>query len=255
MIRIVLVRHGETEWNKAHRLQGRSDIPLAESGTLQAQITGGFVRAQTPQQGYVSSLLRTQQTFTQFGLDLQPSIRPDLAEQDLGEWEGGYAAEIRSRFPEQFEAWRAGTFTPAGGESYQQLVTRMRGAFFDMVRRTADISPSASADLSFDVRTAVAVSHGAALRVLFEGLQLIDRHQFIPLTPAAVSVIDIPLHRGPVSSSLPGGGLQDGHDLDAESALIRSLTDEQITELCRLRLINLSPELLNPASTDTVAIG
>jgi glucosyl-3-phosphoglycerate phosphatase len=255
MIRIVLVRHGETEWNKAHRLQGRSDIPLAESGVRQAQITGGFVRAQNPQQGYVSSLVRTHQTFAQFGLDLEPNMRPDLAEQDLGEWEGGYAAEIRNRFPDQFEGWRAGTFTPADGESYHELVSRMRGAFFDIVRRTADATPSASTDLSFDVRTAAAVSHGAALRVLFEGLKLIDRHQFIPLTPAAVSVIDIPLHRGPVSSSLPRGGLSDAEDHEAESALIRSLTDEQITDLCRLRLINLSPELLNPVVTDTVAIG
>lgn len=255
MIRIVLVRHGETDWNKAHRLQGRSDIPLADSGARQAQITGGFVRAQNPQQGYVSSLVRTHQTFAQFGLDLEPSIRPDLAEQNLGEWEGGYAAEIRNQFPEQFEAWRAGTFTPADGESYQELITRMRGAFFDIVRATADAQPSPSTDLSFDVRTAVAVSHGAALRVLFEGLKLIDRHQFIPLTPASVSVIDIPLHHGPLSSSLPKGGLGDGRDHEAESALISSLTDEQIVDLCRLRLINLSPELLNPSATESVAIG
>lgn len=255
MIRIVLVRHGETDWNKAHRLQGHSDIPLAESGARQAQITGSFVRAQNPQQGYVSSLIRTHQTFAQFSLDLEPAVRPDLAEQNLGEWEGAYAAEVRDQFPEEFEAWRAGRFTPVDGESYQDLVTRMRGAFFDIVRRTAAIAPSPSTDLSFDVRTAVAVSHGAALRVLFEGLKLIDRHQFIPLTPAAVSVIDIPLHRGPVSSSLPKGGLGDNGDDDAEAALISSLTDEQIVDLCRLRLINLSPELLNPSATESVAIG
>ncbi|TLP98587.1 histidine phosphatase family protein [Nesterenkonia salmonea] len=255
MIRIVLVRHGETDWNKTHRLQGRSDIPLAESGVQQARITGGFVRAQHPQQAYVSSLVRTHQTFAQFGLDLEPAVRSDLAEQNLGEWEGGYAAEIRDQFPDQFEGWRAGRFTPADGESYHELVTRMRGAFFDIVRTTAAVQPTPSTDLSFDVRTAVAVSHGAALRVLFEGLKLIDRHQFIPLTPAAVSVIDIPLHRGPVSSSLPKGGLGDERDDDAEAALISSLTDEQITDLCRLRLINLSPELLNPAATESVAIG
>ncbi|WP_120002890.1 histidine phosphatase family protein [Nesterenkonia muleiensis] len=255
MIRIVLIRHGETEWNKDHRLQGRSDIPLADSGIQQARIAGGFVRAQNPQQGYVSSLVRTQQTFAEFGLDIAPTVRPDLAEQNLGEWEGGYAAEIRDDFPDQFEGWRAGSFTPAGGESHQELVTRMRGAFFDIVRHTAEIQPSPSTDLSFEVRTAAVVSHGAALRVLFEGLKLIDRHQFIPLTPAAVTVIDVPLHKGPVSSSLPKSGLDDHTDDDAEAALVRSLTDEQITDRCRLRLINLSPELLNPAAAESVAIG
>ncbi|WP_300345642.1 histidine phosphatase family protein [Nesterenkonia sp.] len=254
MIRILLVRHGETEWNKDHRLQGHSDIPLADSGRQQARITGGFVRAQNPQRGYVSSLVRTQQTFAEFGLDLAPQVTADLAEQHLGEWEGWYGAEVRRQFPEQFEAWRAGTYTPVGGEAHQDLLQRMRRAFFRIVRETAEIQPTASVDLSFEVRTAVAVSHGAALRVLLEGLGLIDRHQFIPLTPAAVTVIDIPLHHGPVSSTLPKGGLDEEADDDAEAALIRSLSDEQIYDLCRLRLINLSPELLNPGA-DTVAFG
>ena len=254
MIRVLLVRHGETEWNKDHRLQGHSDISLAESGEKQAAITGAFVRAQNPRQAHVSSLVRTQQTFGQFGLDLQPRIWDDLREQNLGEWEGAYAAEIRDGFPEQFQGWRAGTYTPAGGESYEALVSRMKGAFFDIVRATADIEPTPSADLSFDLRTTMAVSHGAALRVLFEGLGLIDRAQFIPLTPASVTVIDIPLHHGPVSSSLPQGGLEAESGDEAERRRIAELSDAEIEDLCRLRLINLSPELLSPAATETPAI-
>lgn len=254
MIRIVLVRHGETEWNREHRLQGHSDIPLAASGTAQAETTGAFVRAQNPRQAHVSTLVRTQQTFARFGLEVEPRIWPELAEQNLGEWEGHYAAHIRETRAEQFEGWRAGAYTPAGGETHEQLVSRMTRAFSEIVRATALIEPTPSADLSFEVRTAVAVSHGAALRVLFEGLGLIDRRQFIPLTPASVTVIDIPLHRGPVSSSLPQGGLDDEAGEEAEAAMIRSLTDEQIQDLCRLRLINLSPELLNPAATPSTAI-
>lgn len=254
MIRVLLVRHGETEWNKDHRLQGHSDISLAESGVLQAATTGAFVRAQNPRQAHVSSLVRTQQTFGQFGLDLEPRVWDELREQNLGEWEGAYAAEIRDTYPEQFEAWRAGAYTPADGETYGALVSRMKNAFFDIVRATAAIEPTPSADLSFELRTAVAVSHGAALRVLFEGLGLIDRKQFIPLTPAAVTVIDIPLHHGPVSSSLPKGGLDDEQADDAEARRIAGLTDAEIEDLCRLRLINLSPELLNPAATESAAI-
>lgn len=254
MIRVLLVRHGETEWNKDHRLQGHSDISLAESGRKQAATTGAFVRTQNPRQAHVSSLVRTQQTFEQFGLDLQPRIWDELREQNLGEWEGAYAAEIRDGQPEEFQGWRAGTYTPAGGESYEALVSRMKGAFFDIVRATAEIEPTPSSDLSFDLRTTVAVSHGAALRVLFEGLGLIDRAQFIPLTPAAVTVIDIPLHHGPVSSSLPRGGLEDETGEEAERRRIAALTDAEIEDLCRLRLINLSPELLNPAATESAAI-
>ncbi|MGJ9407056.1 histidine phosphatase family protein [Nesterenkonia aurantiaca] len=246
MIRILLVRHGETEWNKAHRLQGHSDIELSDSGALQARTTGAFIRAQQPSQAHVSSLVRTQQTFAEFGLDLTPRIWDELREQNLGEWEGAYAAAIRDAEPENFEGWRAGSYTPAGGETHQALQARMTGAFADIVRATAETAPTASADLGFQVRTAVAVSHGAALRVLFEGLGLIDRSQFIPLTPASVTVLDIPLTKGPVSSSLPNSGLDEDHDDDAEARAIRALTDEQIADHARLRLINLSPELLNP---------
>lgn len=252
MIRVLLVRHGETEWNKDHRLQGRSDISLAESGVRQAEITGAFVRAQQPRQGHVSSLVRTQQTYQQFGLDLEPRIWPELAEQNLGEWEGSYAASIRDGLPEQFKGWRAGSYTPAGGESHAELAARMRSAFCQIVRSTADIDPTPSADLSFDVRTAVAVSHGAALRVLLQDLGLIDRAQFIPLTPAAATIVDVVLSSGPVSSSLPKGGLDDG-SVQREKEHISGLSDDEIVEHSRLRLINLSPELLNPLATESAA--
>ncbi|GAA1808655.1 histidine phosphatase family protein [Nesterenkonia flava] len=245
MIRILLVRHGETEWNKEHRLQGRSDIALADSGVEQARITGSFIRAQNPTQGHVSALIRTQQTFQQFGLDLTPRIWEELMEQNLGEWEGLRGAEVRERFPEEFEGWRAKSYTPAGGESHAELLERMQRAFFEIVRGTAETQPTESADLSFPVRTAVVVSHGAALRVLLEGLGLITRRAFIPLTPAAVTVVDIPLHTGELSTSLPHGGIT----ADDDAGLIASLTDEQIADRVRLRLINLSPELLNPAAT------
>lgn len=251
MIRVLLIRHGETAWNAEHRLQGHSDIPLAASGEAQARATGGFVRAQQPGQAYVSSLVRTQQTFEQFATDLTPQVWPALAEQNLGEWEGRYAAEVRAEAPEQFAAWRAGTFTPAEGEPHEQLLHRMRSSFFSIVRGTAESEPTISADLSFPVRTAVAVSHGAALRVLLEGLGLIQREQFIPLTPAAVTVIDIPLHSGAVSSSLPKGGLDDGVDAETERHMIRSLSDEQIQQHSRLRLINLSPEMLTDVTVRT----
>lgn len=251
MIRVLLVRHGETPWNKDHRLQGRSDISLADSGREQATVTGGFVRAQNPRQGHASALVRTQQTYAAFGLDHPPRIWDTLVEQGLGEWEGAYAASVRDAEPEQFAGWRAGAYTPAGGETQQDLSDRMLAAFCEIVRATAETEPTPSPDLSFDVRTTVAVSHGAALRVLLERLQLIDRSQSIPLTPAAVTVVDVPLTTGPVSSSLPHGGLDD--DAARQAQQIAGLTDDEIIGQSRLRVLNLSPELLNPA-VDSVSV-
>src|SRR5699024_6244109 len=139
-------------------------------------------------------------------LEITPTVVDDLAEQHLGEWEGWYGLDVRTQFPEEFQGWRAGTFTPAGGETHPQLLARMKRAFFSLRLPTATVQPTASVDISFSLRTAGAVSHGAALRVLLEGLGLIDRHRLIPLTPASVTVIDIPLHYGPVASTLPKSG-------------------------------------------------
>lgn len=247
MIRVLLCRHGETDWNRDHRLQGHSDIPLAASGRRQAATTGAFVRAQRPQLGHVSSLIRTHQTYDQFdlgaaGLGDAPQVWDELREQNLGVWEGAYAAEVRDASPEDFAAWRSGGFTPEGGETQQALAERMGRAFCEIVRQTAAVAPTPSPDLGFEVRTAVAVSHGAALRVLFESMGLIDRSRFIPLTPASVTVIDVPLTDKPLSSSLPRGGVESEDIAEAVAAL----TDEQIRSHARLRVLNLSPELLAP---------
>ncbi|MDO5493348.1 MAG: histidine phosphatase family protein [Nesterenkonia sp.] len=247
MIRVILCRHGETDWNRDHRLQGHSDIPLAESGRRQAAATGAFVRAQSPRLGHVSSLVRTQQTYEEFGLgaaglETPPQVWDELREQNLGVWEGAYAAEVRDASPQDFAAWRSGGFTPEGGETQEALAERMGRAFCEIVRQTAAVEPTESPDLSFGVRTAVAVSHGAALRVLFESMGIIDRSRFIPLTPASVTMIDVPLTDGPLSSSLPRGGVE-SEDL-AEA--VAALSDEDIRSHARLRVLNLSPELLAP---------
>lgn len=235
MIRVLLCRHGETDWNREHRMQGHTDVPLAESGRQQARRTGAFVRAQNPGAGHVSSLVRTQQTYEQFGLDAgagltQPRIWDGLREQNLGVWEGSFVAEISRRHAEEFARWRAGDYAPDGGETQQALARRMVDSFTEIVRGAAATEPTPSPDLRDPVPTAVVVSHGAALRVLLESLDLIDRSRLIPLTPASVTVVDV-LH----TLAPP-----DAPDL-ADAA---DLTEDAVRQAVRLRALNLSPELL-----------
>lgn len=255
MIRVLLVRHGETEWNAEGRMQGRTDIPLSDLGRHQARLAGGLIRAQHPQQAYASTLVRTQQTLEAFNLDLDPTIWDDLSEIGFGEWEGRYGWQLKEDHPEEFNRMRAGTFVPDGAESNAEVTARMREAFFNIVRGTAQIMPTPSADLGFNVRTVVVVSHGTSLRLLLQSMGLADQQSWVPLTNAATTMIDVPLQPGPVSSTLPKAGLGDEIPHDQEAQKIAALSDEQIEESARLRLINLSPELLNSDAAETAAIG
>lgn len=248
MIRVVCVRHGETEWNKAHRLQGQSEVPLADSGIRQAQAAAVYVRGQNPMRGYVSPLQRTHATFAEFGLGFQPVVEPRLIEQSLGAWEGMKTAVAKSDWAAEYKAWKTGDAAPPDGEDPAAVVDRMTEAFCDGVRAAAEIAPTPSVDTDYDLRTVVLISHGTSTKALLEGLGLIDRSNVISLTPAAISVVDVPLHGGPLSSSLPKGGTQiEGGD-EAEAKIIRGLTDEQIRDYAKLRMYNLSPEVLTAAS-------
>lgn len=244
MIRVILVRHGETEWNKDHRLQGQSAVDLAESGYVQAQQAGRYVRGQHPSRGYVTPLHRTRQTFDQFGLDFPPEVAEGLIEQNLGEWEGMKTARAKDEYAEAYKSWKTGEGTPPGGEPPQLVAQRTVSAFCRIVRAAADLAPTPSPDLSLEVRTVVVVSHGTSLKALMEGLGVMDRSQVISLTAAAISVIDVPLHSGPLSSSLPRGGTGAAEDPAAEAQIIAGLTDEQIISYAKLRMYNLSPEVL-----------
>lgn len=241
---MICVRHGETEWNKAHRLQGQSEVALAPSGIDQAKAAGLYVRGQNPAAGYVSPLKRTHATFAEFDLGVEPAERPALIEQNLGDWEGMKTAAAKSEYAELYKAWKKGEGTPPNGEDPAAVVERMRNAFSEIVRDSAELAPTASVDTDYDLRTVVLVSHGTSTKALLEGLGLIDRSHVISLTAAAISVIDVPLHGGPLSSSLPQGGAQIEGGPEAEAEVIRNLTDEQIADYAKLRMYNLSPEVL-----------
>ena len=244
MIRVVLVRHGETEWNRTHRLQGQSEVALADSGVRQGQAAGLYVRGQQPSAGYVSPLRRTHATFAEFGLGFDPVEDARLIEQNLGTWEGMKTAAAKNDYAALYREWKSGAGTPPGGEDPAAVVERMKAAFFAIVRSSATLEATPSVDTDYDLRTVVIVSHGTSTKALLEGLGLIDRSHVISLTAAAISVIDVPLHGGPLSSSLPQGGAAIAGGPEAEAGIIRDLTDEQIQSYAKLRMYNLSPEVL-----------
>jgi probable phosphoglycerate mutase len=126
--RILLIRHGETDWNATGRLQGHSDTPLNAVGREQARRAARRLAGEPVRALYSSDLARSFETATIIGqeLGLLVMTSPQLRERRYGVWEGLTSAEIQARYPEQFAEWRARStdFAPPQGETITQLLTR-----------------------------------------------------------------------------------------------------------------------------------
>lgn len=126
-----LARHGETDWNRARRIQGQSDTSLNRRGRQQAASLGMRLAEIDFSAVYSSDLSRTMQTAQLVAADKSEAIvpTPELREIDYGEWEGLTFAEAEARDPEGFAermTRQNAEYTPPGGESTYQLVDRVR---------------------------------------------------------------------------------------------------------------------------------
>lgn len=103
MVKVILVRHGETDWNKVRRIQGSdSDTPLSETGKRQAEEVALKLKTEKIQAVYASPLqraLNTARTIAGYH-NLEVQTNPDLKEIKVGALEGTLAADLKSRFDE-----------------------------------------------------------------------------------------------------------------------------------------------------------
>lgn len=136
---LYVVRHGETDWNREGRLQGQRDIPLNESGRLQAARNGQALKeivADPTRLDFLASPLgRTRETMEiiRRTMGLDPfAYRTDerLKELTFGNWEGLTLAELEKRDPAGYRERRKHRWSvvPPGGESYSMLTERVSGA-------------------------------------------------------------------------------------------------------------------------------
>lgn len=109
MTEILLIRHGETDWNRVRRMQGHIDIGLNSHGRLQAQALAKALVAEPPAAIYASDLQRARDT-AQAVADIHGMsvhIEVALRERCYGAFEGLRYDDISQHFPEAFAQWRA----------------------------------------------------------------------------------------------------------------------------------------------------
>ncbi len=154
-----LVRHGETEWNRANRIQGHSDVPLSEHGRSQVRALAPELAGVSFAAVYSSDLSRTIETaqilVTGAGLAVRQDA--DLREFSYGEWEELTLSEVQARdgdaFAKRFNV-RDVDFAAPGGESAIQLLERVR-RFHDRVVESHDGSENV-----------LVAAHGGSIRAL-----------------------------------------------------------------------------------------
>jgi len=130
--RLLLARHGETDWNRLGRWQGQADIPLNSTGREQAIALAARLRKESLAAIYSSTLRRAVETAQEVAALHRMNVCRDARfnELKLGAWEGLTRREIAARDPELLAAWEADRLStrPPGGEGVEELEQRVLAA-------------------------------------------------------------------------------------------------------------------------------
>ena len=152
---LILVRHGETDWNRAQRIQGHTDIALNETGLRQARAVARRLAAERIDAVVSSDLLRARQTAEAIAqaCKLEPVLEARLRERAFGAFEGCTHAQLQRERPRDYARWKAREpdfDLPMGGESLATLQARIDRVLRELAARYAG-------------RRIVAVAHGGVL--------------------------------------------------------------------------------------------
>lgn len=187
MIDLIVVRHGETEWNRIRRLQGHTDVALNETGIEQAVKLAVALAEERIAAIHSSDLGRALATARPVaaGLGLPVIPHASLRERNYGVLEGLTYAEIEERHPEEAERMRGRDVTTrfVDGESQRDFFRRATDAIRGIAEAEARMPPLPGADR----RTVLIVTHGGVLDMLYRAAcaKALDAERDWP-TPNAV---------------------------------------------------------------------
>jgi len=215
--RLILVRHGETDWNRQGRFQGQIDIPLNNNGHAQAEAARSFLANVTLDRAYSSSMSRPKETaegILKSHPNVTISVTDGLMEIGHGLWEGKLESEIRDGWGDLLQAWKDApeTVQMPEGETIQEVW-----------ERSVDCWNAIADDLKAS-ETALVVAHDAVNKTILchllglapkdiwsvkqgnGGVTVIDMPED-PSQPAVVSCLNLTSHLGGVLDRTAAGAL------------------------------------------------
>ena len=192
MTRLVVVRHGRTEWNRVERFRGRADIQLDEVGIRQAEAAAARIAEWQVSAIYSSPLHRALSTAEILArpFSLEVKLLPGIIDIDYGEWRGLSPEEATAKYGDLYSTWLNSPHQvkfPAG-ESLAEVRERAASAVGDLIAQHPK-------------ETIVLVSHKVVCQILILSLLGLDNSHFWEITQdvCAVNLFEV---RGGVSSAL-----------------------------------------------------
>ena len=204
MMRLILVRHGQTEWNAGGRYQGQSNVALSDTGRKQARFLAERFPVRQLDAIYTSDLDRAKETAECVGKRLGLTVYQEKAFRELsfGDWEGLTYQEISSRWPEEAEK----LFTAPDelviphGETFQDLQKRALDKIYSLYEKHID-------------QTVAVFAHGAINKTILAGLMHIPLHYLWSLRQDNTAVNILRLDDGYVMVELINSTSHLGEDM------------------------------------------
>lgn len=203
-MRLILVRHGQTEWNAGGRYQGQSNVALSNTGRKQARFLAERFPVRQLDAIYTSDLDRAKETAECVGKRLGLTVCPEKAFRELsfGDWEGLTYQEISSRWPEEAEK----LFTAPDelviphGETFRDLQKRALDKIYSLYEKHID-------------QTVAVFAHGAINKTILAGLMHIPLHYLWSLRQDNTAVNILRLDDGYVMVELINSTSHLGEDM------------------------------------------
>jgi alpha-ribazole phosphatase/probable phosphoglycerate mutase len=182
--KILLIRHGKTDWNIDVRFQGSTDIPLNDYGYQQALRTAERLKSWQGVPIYSSPLKRAMQTAEAISKGMPVIPLDELTEINFGVWEGALVSDIRKKNKKALDAWHLDGFfsIPENAETWEQIYCRVTEAINVCLEREEE--------------RIMIVAHGGILRAIMINLLKFDPHSAWRLAVHNCSISGIDICRG-----------------------------------------------------------
>ena len=187
MTRIILVRHGRTEWNKEEIFRGTVDVPLDDHGRREAALAGDWLRDETFHAAYASPLSRAVETAE---IILKPHGRPlskhaGLKDLNYGDWQGKSLHEVKTHYPELYRRWQEMPHKVVfpNGESLESAQVRSLAAIQEITEKHRD-------------QTILVAAHRVINKVLITAFLGLDNSHFWEIGQDTAALNEFKYHKG-----------------------------------------------------------